>query len=141
MGVKTCSKCGETKLIKLFSKNKARGGLQAWCKSCMSSYYRENKERHKELARKRRVENRDHYIEKSREYYARTRDEHIARNRWSLYGLTPERYAELFDVHAGVCAICGGVDEKRSLHIDHDHSCCEGRKSCGKCIRGLLCHK
>jgi hypothetical protein len=25
------------------------------------------------------------------------------------------------------------------LHIDHDHACCEGAKSCGKCIRKLLC--
>jgi hypothetical protein len=26
------------------------------------------------------------------------------------------------------------------LVVDHDHACCPGRKSCGKCVRGLLCN-
>lgn len=37
----------------------------------------------------------------------------------------------------GTCEICKrGFD---NLHIDHDHSCCPGNYSCGKCLRGLLC--
>jgi hypothetical protein len=23
--------------------------------------------------------------------------------------------------------------------VDHDHACCPGAKSCGKCVRSLLC--
>jgi len=37
------------------------------------------------------------------------------------------------------CEICGDKPE-RSLHIDHDHNCCNGRESCGVCVRGIVCN-
>lgn len=34
------------------------------------------------------------------------------------------------------CQACGSAD---GLSIDHDHACCPGVRSCGRCNRGVLC--
>lgn len=38
---------------------------------------------------------------------------------------------------------CGICDEEFTVtpSVDHDHECCLGNRSCGKCVRGLLCKK
>ena len=36
------------------------------------------------------------------------------------------------------CQICGEVPEV-NYHVDHDHACCPGNGSCGKCVRGVVC--
>lgn len=56
------------------------------------------------------------------------------RHRLYRYSVTPEQYAAA--IIAG-CEICGSTDRK--LHIDHDHNCCPGDYTCGKCVRGFLC--
>jgi hypothetical protein len=59
------------------------------------------------------------------------------------YGLSLEKYGEILSVQEGVCFICKDPPEENSvLVVDHDHSCCPGKeKTCGTCIRGLLCGK
>lgn len=57
---------------------------------------------------------------------------------------TAERYKlseeEVNRREKGVCDLCGGPPSQgRSLHVDHDHSCCKGDRTCGKCNRGFLC--
>lgn len=51
-----------------------------------------------------------------------------------MYSLTDEQIISM--LHNAECAICARVD---NLNIDHDHSCCPGEQSCGKCVRGILC--
>lgn len=77
--------------------------------------------------------------EKSRKYRADHPD-YERSVKIKRYGITLDVYDQMVEDRGGRCDICGSVPEKR-LHVDHDHTCCPGRRSCGKCIRGLLCSK
>lgn len=54
-----------------------------------------------------------------------------------FYRLDRVRYLQLLIEQDFKCAIC--KKESNKLNVDHDHSCCSESKSCGKCVRGLLC--
>jgi hypothetical protein len=59
------------------------------------------------------------------------------------YGLPPGSFEVRFAEQGGCCYLCReplDTEKKRGIHVDHDHSCCRGNRSCGKCIRGLACH-
>lgn len=57
-------------------------------------------------------------------------------------GLSPARVNnygrsdQLVEWLRGGCQACGSMDD---LHVDHDHACCPGSKTCGTCVRGVLC--
>lgn len=54
---------------------------------------------------------------------------------YSRFGLTAVQIQMILDIRK--CESCGCTD--RPICIDHDHSCCSGSKTCGLCIRGILC--
>jgi Recombination endonuclease VII len=54
------------------------------------------------------------------------------------FGLSLEQFDSMLRAQEGKCKLCRDVLD-RTPCVDHDHSCCPGKKSCGKCIRGLLC--
>jgi hypothetical protein len=76
-----------------------------------------------------RKEWRDANLEKARAYKRK--------ERLSLKGMTFEDFEKLKVDQDHRCAVCKRVTEV--FHIDHDHSCCPGQKTCGNCNRGLLC--
>ena len=76
-----------------------------------------------------------------REHYYARREVVRAKNRKrsleSLYEMSPEEFAELFEFQGRQCFICERAKGKtRNLHVDHDHAIKNRRRS----IRGLLCN-
>lgn len=69
----------------------------------------------------------------------------VSEARWAAhilatYTLTVEEYWALYEAQGGRCALCVRASgQTRRLSVDHDHGCCPGKTSCGKCVRGLLC--
>ena len=110
--MKTCNRCGQTKPLDSFTRDKSRrDGRHSACKKCRRDWKRANPDR----ARAWRIK--------------------------YTYGMTTDEYEAKLREQGGVCAICGETPEENGgyLAVDHDHSCCPGERSCGKCVRGLLC--
>ena len=61
------------------------------------------------------------------------------RHRIRTFKLTEDKIQEFLEKQKGICPICKEPPNSKNPFVpDHDHSCCPGRKSCGKCVRGLI---
>lgn len=89
-----------------------------------------NPEKAKESRRRYREKNKEKLALSQKEYRERT-NYHRNYNLRTRYGLSPEEYDNLLHKQGNVCALCGGIDTKRKLAVDHCHN--TGR------VRGLLC--
>jgi recombination endonuclease VII len=77
-----------------------------------------------------------HHRERKAAVKKANHDRHIV----NTYGITPETYWKLYRLQGGKCYVCQiSTGKAKNLAVDHDHRCCPGPKSCGKCIRGLAC--
>jgi hypothetical protein len=56
------------------------------------------------------------------------------------HGITVEQWDRLLEEQEGKCYLCN-EEMSSNPHLDHDHSCCPGKRACGKCVRGLACQK
>jgi hypothetical protein len=146
--MKKCSKCKKTLANSKFYKGTNQQGLSSYCKECSHIRYKKvykpkmQKMRttltHKQcrlceedLLIKNFSRFKDTYCMECRSYLGHVRT-------LSKYNLTVDQYVDMLKEQDSVCKICKQPDSKR-LSVDHDHSCCSGTYSCGKCVRGLLC--
>jgi hypothetical protein len=92
--VKRCPRCGQTKPLDAFVRNRAsRDGLGSYCRPCHNEIGRVNLERRWGAQRFYHLKNR--------------------------YGLTRAAFQELWKEQSGKCAICL---TRPAAHVDHDHA-------------------
>ncbi len=61
---------------------------------------------------------------------------------WTNYRIRYEVVEKILEMQGNACFICDTAftgSRKTTVHVDHDHSCCESVPTCGKCNRGLIC--
>ena len=113
---KTCTKCGESKDLLDFYPRSGRPSFRSDCKACVNA--------------------------RSRNYYRLNSSTVKSKVRSRFYNLPAATIAGMRQRQGDKCAICGVSESEsgRTLHVDDDHNCCPGKRSCGKCVRALLCH-
>ena len=55
----------------------------------------------------------------------------------SKYKMTLVEFDAMLSAQGGTCAL--SWCDNPATDIDHDHNCCPGSFTCGKCVRGILC--
>ena len=134
-------KSGKSKPLEEFRLVKRNYGKvpHSWCKQCEREYQKIHKKPgawnswYKGLSEERKNAYRQQQTDKDKQ---------------RKYGLTSAQIKNILDAQYGSCAACmseitldvtANVPHSRRASVDHDHACCPGETSCGKCIRGLLC--
>lgn len=108
--MRTCPSCRESLPLSAFHKSaRNRDGVQTYCKRCQR-------------------ENANPAVRQGAHFKTR-------------YGITRAQYDEMLARQDGCCGICGGrvdANDRRRLHVDHDHETGAVRGLlCGSCNRGL----
>lgn len=140
MQTKVCPSCNERKSFEEFYNNKsAKDGKQCYCKICtkkkQKKWYQNNPER-------ARAMNRESYRKNGANWNSRPRtpEEGRAIRLRLYYKLTVDAYNAMLAAQNYRCAICNTDDPPQGQwHVDHDHSCCPEKWTCGECVRQILC--
>lgn len=111
---KSCWRCKRELSLEQYQKDSSRpDGLSHCCRSCSSQRQREyhKKNPHKKFEYKLRQQ----------------------------FRMSVDEYERRLQEQGNACASCQGPFI-REPHVDHNHDCCPGSRSCGRCVRGILCH-
>lgn len=134
-GVKLCTKCNVEKPIdeyKYFNNGRINGA----CRSCKIKRIMEwrNRPENKSRIKVKRIA-----FQKSAEGKAYSKNMKLK----CKYKLSQEDFDNMLKSQDFKCYICKSENPGKhgTFYVDHDHSCCPGQVTCGKCIRGLLCQR
>lgn len=149
---RTCNRCGQAKAANAFKtqwverdqKTRVSGSCRKCINAAQQERYSANPGRYRSEKRadaakhadRRNAERRG----KGRTPEQKERDK--ARAFEWRYGITLEQRDEMLAAQGGVCKICQTPDPggRGEWCTDHDHACCPQKsRSCGSCIRGILC--
>lgn len=110
----------------VYGREKSNGQCTKCKRNYQKEYYKNNIEK---------------MINASHKTYKRNKKSLRVRMLLIKYNITIEDYDKMFKKQRGKCLGClkDQSQFKKAFAVDHDHSCCSGKTSCGKCIRGLLC--
>lgn len=124
--MKKCTKCNLEKPLDQFALKRDRAsGVQSSCKQCQNEYHR------------KRYANNAQYRD-DRKNQAKLRKK-VFGHSYLQYGITKEQLACMSSQSDGMCYAC---HKRPWACVDHDHQCCAGdKKTCGQCVRGLLCRQ
>jgi hypothetical protein len=149
--MKTCSRCEKQKALDAFYKIK--GKPDYYCKACRKEVTIAS---HANQARKRKCtiagcEDVHYALDMCHFHYRRNLngkqvDPDKARLS-SMYEVRPDKLKAYYNISItqyqamakNGCNVCQSFGTNSPLQVDHDHSCCTGKVSCGLCVRGMVC--
>ena len=138
LNLRQCPKCLQRLSEDAYQPSNWRKGVGNPCRECARKISKEIRKRNGAAIR----------IRESKYWHSKTMTEKREIMLRQQYKLSLQDLDNMFKRQYGLCLICRkelptgiGKGDNR-FHVDHDHSCCpNSSKTCGKCVRGLLCHK